>query len=85
MQYQLKGHDGKCDSKRQFHKFWKKSPVLNFNKKLGSLHESFEELQFKEKAISQKEEEVIALQRVTEERVKETGLLLECCGAVGEY
>ena len=73
----LKGHDGKCDSKREFHRFWKTSPVYNFNKKLGSLHDSFEELQFKEEAISQKEQRVVALQRETEECVKETGLLLE--------
>ena len=51
--------------------------MYNFNRKLGSLHESLEELQVKEEAISQKEQEVAALQRETEERVKETGLLLE--------
>lgn len=78
----LKGHTGKCDSKREFHEFWKTSRVYNINKKLGSLHESFEELHFKEEAILQKEQRAVALQRETEERLKETGLLLNVYGAL---
>lgn len=56
--------------------------MYNINKKLGSLHESFEELHFKEEAILQKEQRAVALQRETEERLKETGLLLNVYGAL---
>ena len=73
-----KGHGGKCDSKRQINTFWKTSPVYNTHKQRQSLQEDFDKLQVKEDALSQKEQDVLALQRQTEELVKESGKHREC-------
>ena len=76
-----KGHAtqiDKCDSKRQINTFWKTTPVYSINKQRQSLQEDFDKLQAKEDALSQKEQDVLALQRQTEELVKESGKLREC-------
>jgi len=72
-----KGHGGKCDSKRQINTFWKTSPVYNTHKQRQSLQEDFDKLQVKEDALSQKEQDVLALQRQTEELVKESETALQ--------
>ena len=64
---------GKCDSKREINTFWEKSPFFGLNKQRQTLRGSFCQLQLKEDALSEKEQDVLALQRETQALVQESG------------
>lgn len=47
-----KGHVGKCDLKRQVHRFWETSPIFNIHREHQMLQENFRQFQVQEDALS---------------------------------
>ena len=68
-----KGHEGKCDSKRQVNRLWETSPIFNIHKQRLTLQDNFRQLQVQEDALFKKEQDILALQRETDALVEESG------------
>ena len=54
---------GKCDLKRQVHRFWETSPIFNIHREHQMLQENFRQFQVQEDALSKEEQDILALQR----------------------